>query len=232
MNSSYRYKRPDLAHERSNDSIHFVLRNQIATNQTLHQAIFPEVSVATSQKIISKMIKRGLLKRWFYYGTKSLVRLGPTAIARWGYPPVLARRPGPQVLPYLWGCLSLCTKSKPPLLRLLPEELEARFPGFPTSRDLQQWAFYCDASDETSKLGMIRVEFRTSGAIVIAKLCEQLHRYRTHEAINELFRSKRIFIHIVTATPEQESSLWEEAQRQGLGVELRTCHDPSLTMFL
>lgn len=229
MNISEAPPLPDLKHPRTNDSIYFTLRNHIATNDVLHRTIFPEVSVATAQKLISKMLKRGLLKRWPLYGSKSYLRLGPAAIARWGYPSILARRPGPQVLPYLWGCLSLCTKSDPPLSRLMPHELEVHCPGFPSSRDLQQWAFYRDASN---RLGMIRVEYRASAAAVVSKLAEQIHRYRQHQRISELIRSGQFFVHIIAATAEQESAIWAEADRAGLSVEIQTCHDPSLTMFL
>lgn len=223
---------PDLAHERSNASIRFVARNQIATNDTLHRIVFPEVSTATAQKLISKMIKRGLLKRCFFYGSKSYLRLGPAAIARWRYPQALARRPGPQVFPYLWGALSLCSKSKPPLVRLFPHEVEAIFPGFPSTRDLQQWALYGDEASETPRLGMIRVEFRCSGRTVVEKLAEQLHRYRQHTVVDSMLNRQQLFVHVVTATAEQEASIWEAAEAVGLAIELRTCHDPSLTLFL
>ena len=232
MNTKLLLPEPDLAHERYNAMLRFVARNQIATNDALNRTVVPEVAAATAQKMISKLIKRGLLKRWKLHASKSYLRLGPSAIARWRYPASLSRRLGPQVLPYLLGCLSLTTYSQPPLKRLLTQELEATFPGFPVGRDLLQWAYYRETQVGLDSLVTIRVEYRVGGDAVINKLSEQIHRYRQHECIAALLESRRFHVHVVTATAEQEQALHSSANRLGFTVPLRTCHDPSLTCFL
>lgn len=226
------FPEPDLAHERSNAILRFVARNQIATNQTLHQVLFPTVTKTTAQKLIVRLINRGLLKRWPLHASKSYLRLGASAIARWRYPASLSRRLGPQVLPYLLGTLSLMSHSYPSHERLLASELEEHFPGFPKSRDLHQWAYYRDNKDEHNQLATVRVEYRVGGEIVIAKVMEQFHRYRQYECFNRLLEEGRLILHVVTATVEQERSLWEAADRLGFPAQLRTAHDNSLTLFL
>ena len=83
MNTKLLLPDPDLTDERSNEMLRFVARNQIATNDALNRTVVPEVAAATAQKMISKLIKRGLLKRWKLHASKSYLRLGPSAIARW-----------------------------------------------------------------------------------------------------------------------------------------------------
>jgi len=224
--------RPNLTHERSNEIIWFIVRNLIATNDTLHRELFPDIAKATAQKIIVRLIKKGLLRRWPLHASKSYLRLGPSAIARWQYPESFARRLGPQVLPYQMGCLSLFSKHKPKLERLLPEELSLRLPGFPDTRDLHQWAYYLEDSSVGIRLVSIRVEYRVGGDAVINKIAEQLHRYRQHPCINQLLDHGRFLVHVVTATAEQEMALWDAAERLSFPVELRTASDRSLTLFL
>lgn len=226
------FPKPDLAHERSNEMIRSAARNLVVTNESLHSEVVPEVTKATAQKLIVRLIKRGLLKRWPLHASKSYLRLGPAAVARWQYPTSLSRRLGPQVLPYQLGCLSLTSRSQPPIQRLLPEELEEQFPGFPNTRDLQQWAYYLDSSSGVPKLVTIRVEYRVGGEIVVNKLAEQIHRYRAHRQINELLNTERFLFHVVTATVQQEESLWDAAEQLGFPAQLRTAHDHSLTLFL
>ena len=232
MNPQLILAKPDLDHARSNSMLEFVIRNQIGTNDALHKIVVPEVAPATAQKLIQRLIKRDLLKRWPLSGCKSYLRLGPSAIARWQYPQSLSRRLGPQVLPYLLGSLSLMTYHKPPLKRLLPHQIIRQFPGFPATRDLHQWAYYRDRSSGVSRLVTVRVEFRVGGETVVQKIADQLHRYRQHSAVDRLIDDQRFLVHVVTATPEQEAALWSASERLLLPVELRTCHDTSLTCFL
>lgn len=212
--------------------IRFVLRNHVATNNTLHREVFPDVGTATAQKLILRVIKRGLLKRWPLHASRSYLRLGPTAIARWQYPESYSRRLGPQVMQYQLGCLSLFSKSEPKVPRLLPQELDQLVPGFPQTRDLRQWAFYSDSSTGVDRLATVRIEFRVGGDAVINRLAEQIHSYRKHPCINQLIDQRRFIAHVVTATPEQESALWDAAERCCFPIELRTAHDKSLTLFL
>lgn len=223
---------PDLAHARSNRIIELGLRDHVITNESIHRRVLPEVAAATAQKIISKLIKRGLLKRWPLHGSRSYLRLGSSAIARWQYPASYSRRLGPQVLPYLMGCLSLTTYGTSPPVRLLPCELEQAFPEFPTTRDVQQWAYYQELSESETKLATIRVEFRVGGDVVVNKIAEQLHRLRNHPTLNQVLDSNRMIVHVVTATAEQEEAIWNSVSRIPLPAEIRTCHDPRLTCFL
>lgn len=233
MTNKLKLRLPDLKHQRSNEIISFCLRNHAATNNAIRYQILPDISVSTVQKIVSKLIKRGLLKRYRLHASKSYLRLGQSSIARWGYPASYSRRLGPQVLPYLLGCLSLTTYSKPPLKRLLPSELDSMVPnGFPESRDLNQWAYYRQQENGTETLFTIRVEFRVGGDAVINKLSEQIHRYRQHPSIAKLIADKSFGVHVVTATAEQEEAVHSAAVRLGFPVSLRTSHDPDLTSFL
>ncbi|WP_168205460.1 hypothetical protein [Bythopirellula goksoeyrii] len=160
------------------------------------------------------------------------MRLGQAAIARWQYPKKYSRRLGPQILPYHLGCLSLTTLKKETPKRLLPSELEAYFPGFPQTNELQQWAYYLDSSTGVDRLATIRVEYRVGGFAVINRVAEQFHSYRQHDCINELLDSGRFILHVVTATPQQEESLWDAAEHLAFPAPLETSHDTSLTMFL
>lgn len=233
MTIDNKLSKPDLKHQRSNRIIEFVLRNHTATNEAIRREILPDVSVSTAQKIISKLIKRGLLKRYRLHSSKSYVRLGPSAMARWSYPPTYSKRLGPQVLPYLMGCLSLATYSTPKVERLLPEELDSIVPGgFPKTRDLNQWAYYQTGDGGHDLLFTIRIEFRVGGDAVINKLSEQIHRYRQHSCIAKLIADGTFGVHVVTATAEQEEAVHSAAVRIGFPVLLRTSHDPDLTCFL
>lgn len=221
---------PDLPHERSNRFIELILRNQLATNDVLHRRVVPDVATDTAQKMIRRLIKRSLLKRWPLHGAFSYLRLGSAAITRWQYPPKYARRLGPQTLAYQLGCLSLMSYSEPPLTRLFPWELEEF--GLPYTRDLHQWAYYREESEGRSRLGTVRVQFRNGGEFVIRKLTEQLHNYRRHQAFSSLLDEQRLIVHVVTATAEQEESIWEAADKSSFPAELRTGHDPGLTQLL
>ncbi len=223
---------PDLLHHRSNEMVRFLLRNHVGTNETIRRVVVPEVQKPTAQKLIVRLIKRGLLKRWPLHASKSYLRLGSAAIARWQYPQSYSRRLGPQVLPYQLGCLSLMANSQPSIQRLLPEELAQAFPDFPNTRDLHQWAYYLDSSGPASKLVTVRVEYRVGGEAVINKVAEQLHRYRQHPCVNRLLDEQRFIVHVVTATAEQEMALWDAADRLRFPAILRTAHDKSLTLFL
>lgn len=223
---------PDLTHERSNAMLRRAIRNKVETNRTLHHALFAGLGEATVQKLIRRMTDRGLLKRWRYDGSKSYLRLGQAAIARWGFAGEYYRRLGPQKLPYELGCLSLMTYHDPPLIRLLPHELVTHFAGFPVTKDVQQWAYYRVKSGDGPALATVRVEFRQGGDSVVAKLGKQLHSYRKHQAFDQLYAEGRLILHVVTATADQEAALQAAAENGLPNIELRTSHDPSLTRFL
>jgi len=186
----------------------------------------------TGQKIVRRMLHRGLLKRWRLKGSKSYLRLGAAAIARWQYSESLSRRLGPQALPYAFGSLSLFTHHSPSIVRLLPHELIQLFPGFPPVNGFQQWAYYRDGSGPQDRLFAVRVEYRIGGKSVVKKLASHIHLYRNHSALNQLIDEGRFGFHIVTATKEQEQAVSNAADQFGFPVELRTAHDLSLTMFL
>ena len=223
---------PDLAHERSNNMIKFLLRNYVGTNDSIHRMELSDVQKPTAQKLIVRLINRGLLRRWPLHSSKSYLRLGQAAIARWQYPKKFSSRLGPQILPYHLGCLSLTTLKRESPKRLLPSEIEEYFPGFPETNDLQRWAYYRDCSTGIDRLAMIRVEYRIGGDAVINKVAEQFHQYRQHPCINELIDAGRFMLHVVTATPQQEEALWDAAERLCFPAPLETSSDFGLTMFL
>jgi len=231
MQSAYSLALPDLDHERSNAMLRMVLRNRITTNDAIRRIILPKLAPDTVQKMVRKLTKRGFLKRWRLHASKSYLRLGPSAIARWNYPESFARRLGPQKLSYEFGCLSLMVYHTPPLQRLLPEEIPAYFPGLPPSRDLMQWAYYREQVAAGERLVTVRVEFRLGADSIITKLAEQLHNYRRHAEFSALIDQQRLAIHVVAATPEQEEALHYANHRTPLPVELKTAHDPALTLF-
>lgn len=234
MDTTEQLPYPDLKHQRSNDILAFVIRNEVATNEAIHRRVLhtPRIATATVQKIVRRLIKRDLLARWPLRGSQTYLRLGPAAIARWGYPQRLCRRLGPQKLEYQFGCLSLMTYHQPPLTRLLRQRLQKLIPTFLSSRDLMQWAYYLEDAGAVSKLATVRVEFRASAPAIVSKLNQQLHDYRRHPVINGLLDRSMLIVHVVTATPEQEESIIQSADQQGFPAELRVNHDPRLTAFL
>lgn len=204
----------------------------MGTNRSLYQKLWPEVGEATAEQLVQRMVKRGLLKRWPLHASRTYLRLGSAAIERWQYPHSYYRRLGPQILPYVWGCHSLTAYKKPAPVRLLPAELEEFIPDFPMERDLRQWAYYRDTENGVDSLVTIRVEYRVGGEAVIKRAAEHFHRYRRHPVLDDLLEQGRFQLHVITATAEQEESLWDAADKQGFRVPLRIDRDPSLTLFL
>ena len=224
---------PDLDHERSNEIIHFVLRNHVATTDAIRYRVLPPgVTKNYCQKLVRKLVKRSLLKRWPLHAQYTYLRIGSRSVERWQYEESYYRRLGPQKLPYELGCLWLMAYHEPPLTRLFPHERATLFPDFPDSSDLRQWAYYEDSSEGEPKLATLRVEYRVGGDAVITKLNAQLYKYRKYPLIDRLLDSSRFVVHIVTATQEQENAIWNAYDRIGVPAELRVNHVPSLTMFL
>lgn len=223
---TFKYRKPDLRNRRDAAVLMHVVRNYITVAPVVHELFFSGRSTDSTRKVLRRLVDRGFLSEYPLFGNRSYYRLGPQAVARWGYPRTRTEKLGPQRLPYELGALAYTSMDTAPRKRLMPHELRRRLPWFPAR--YMQWAYLW----EEGRLGTIRVEARTGPERVLTKLGEQVYRYGQLPEFRELIQSSRFFFVLVTATGPQELAMQREAAEQALPVELRTAHYDELIRFI
>jgi hypothetical protein len=200
-------------------------RHRITTLEVLKRLHFAKQADSTVRYHVRRIVTAGQLESRKLPSGRTYYHLTPAAARTLGAPRSFGQAPGAQALPRLLGALAYTCLGSEPSLRLLPEELDALYPGLAGKGGLT-FEDYCVEADPRAAdfryLTAIKVDAEGADPDAFLRgLRSQLDRGESVPLFGKL-RAERLFaVGIVTSEPSKRVAYHRALERRPLGVAVR-----------
>src|SRR5690606_4762836 len=184
-------------------------RYRLGLPEVYHRLLFDGLTPKAAERVITRLMKEGLLRSHLLFGARRYYTLTPRAARVLGVREKWLERPmGPQALIQNMSILAACCLAEPPRERMTAEEFAGRFPGL-VVRGLGASRYYLDRDEARGvvRLALYLPDFQSDVRRLVRKVRREFDRRMRHPEWNRLIKGGLFLVTVLTAFPRKADAL-------------------------